>query len=194
MAERKTTKKSSRTTKKSSSRKTRSSKSTHKRTVKKSARRKTTSSANRGVSLRRDLTKYAGEEHATSELLRGAMLLVEREGADVIRAAAMAILAGKVPLAGEKLAEEAVDSIVRQFSDDYKKLNGDDRKAVRGALSWLTGDYPVDTRTSNELVAALSGAAPAPAESAPPPLAANPQLDTLAQGFVLPPKPPGAGV
>ena len=82
--------------------------------------------------MRSDLSKYAGEEYETSELLRGAMLLVEHEGADVVRAAIMAVLAGKVPLAGAKLAKEAVDSIVRRYGDDYKKLNSDDRKAVRG--------------------------------------------------------------
>jgi hypothetical protein len=189
MAERKTTKKLTSQKKKTTGKST-TSKSSNKRTTQKS-----TNSSSRTVSLRTDLNKFANEEYGTTELFRGAMIMVEREGADAIRAAATAMLAAKVPLVGPKLAEQAVDSLVRQLTDDYKKLSADDRKTLRGVLRWLKGDYELDTRTSTDLMRALSTQTPivdlsasttTASVAAPPPAA---QLDALAQGFALPPKP-----
>lgn len=147
------------------------------------------SAKTRAATLRTDLKKHAGEEYATSELLRGALIMVEREGADAIRAAALALLAGKIPLAGDALSKQAVDSLIRKLTDDYKKLNADDKKALRGVLNWLSGTFELDAGTRTQLVAALSATEPtAAAVATPPPPTAGHALTGLAQGFVLPPK------
>ena len=168
--------------------KTTAKKAPAKKTQAKKPTAKTTTT--RAATLRTDLKKHATETYATGELLRGALIVVEREGADAIRTAVMALLASKVPLAGNALSKQAVDSLVRILTDDYKKLNSDDKKAVRGVLNWLSGAFEVDTGARTQLVAALSATASTPvspaAISAP---AAEPALTGLAQGFVLPPKP-----
>lgn len=176
------------TTAKSSAKKAPAKKAPAKKTPAKKTTPKTTTT--RAATLRTDLKKHANETYATSELLRGALVIVEREGVDAIRTAVLALLASKVPLAGNALSKQAVDSLVRVLTDDYKKLNSDDKKAVRGVLNWLSGAFEVDTGAHTQLVAALSATASTPASpaaiSAP---AAEPALTGLAQGFVLPPKP-----
>lgn len=120
---------------------------------KRTTARKTTSRSR--LSLSSDLKKYADEAYATGELLRGGVLLVEREGTDAIREAVMAFLASQVPLFGGQLGQEAVAGLVRKLNDDYRKLGVDDRKALRAILNWLSGAHKVDAETASRLLTEL---------------------------------------
>jgi hypothetical protein len=186
MADSKTTKKS--TSQKSTGKASTNTKQSNKKTPPKKTTGGQSGASTRSATLRTELKKFAGESYETSELLRGALIVVEREGADAVRAAVMALVASKIPLAGNELAKSAADPLIRQLTDDYKKLNAADRKAVRGVINWLTGAIEVDSRTTNDLVRTLSASQPveATALSTPPP--PEPRLEALAQGFVLPSK------
>jgi len=170
MAERKTTRK---TTKKSTdqadekpARKKKSATTTKKSTASKkstTSKRKTTASkprrsstSSRSATLSSDLKKFDEEQYETTEMTHGAMLMVQSEGIEILREAALALFASKIPLVGEKLGSDAVAGITRKLSDDYKKLAAGDRKAMRGVIRWLNGSYEVDSETASRLTSAFS--------------------------------------
>jgi hypothetical protein len=155
MTERKSTKKTTRKKKSTASSASKKS-TTRKRTASKTSKRKSTSTSRQRVTLRGDLDKFASEEYGAAELLRGGLLIVEREGAEIVRQAVVALLASKIPLFGGSLGDEAIDGVIRKLTDDYRKVKADERKAMRAVVNWLRGSYEVDTRTANELLAALN--------------------------------------
>lgn len=125
----------------------------------KTVRRKTsketahsTTSRARTVSLKSDLKKFADEEYAAGDLTQGALLLVRSEGVDVIREALLALMASKLPLFGNQLSDNAVDSLVNKLQDDYRKFNTAERKAARAVLHWLGGKYEADAETQKRLL------------------------------------------
>jgi DNA mismatch repair ATPase MutL len=188
-AKKTTAKKSTAAKKTAAEKKTTNKKTTNKKTTtqKKST---TAKSSSRSVSLTTDLKKFADETYETTELMRGVLLIIGSEGSEALRSIVLAFLSSKVPLIGEQLSAQARTSFIRKLNDDYKKLNADDRKAMRSVLSWLQGDYQVDERTTSQLVSLLNqppGATTPPATNLPP-AASGPSLQSIAQGFVLPPQ------
>jgi hypothetical protein len=188
MAEEQPTRK--KTTSKKTTGKTTTSKRKRSTAGKSDSGKKTPKRTSRTVSLSADLKKYAGESYETSELLRGALLIVDREGADAIRTAVLTLAVSQIPLAGEQLAGQTAHVLVGQLADDYKQLKTAERKGVRGVINWLTGAFTLDSRTTNELMAALSGPAAEPGAviEPPAPLPASAPLKAAAQGFLLPPR------
>src|SRR5690606_28664040 len=147
-------------------------------------------SSSRSVSLSTDLKKFADESYETTELMRGVLLIISSEGSEALRSVVLAFLSSKVPLIGEQLSAQARSSFIRKLNDDYKKLNTDDRKTVRAVVNWLQGDYQVDERTTSHVVALFNqpaGAATPPTTNLPP-ATGGPSLQSIAQGFVLPPQ------
>jgi len=172
----KRTRKSS-TTKKSTAKKTTTKKAaTKKSTAKKATTRKsssssssttgrkrnTTSTKRSTASLRTDLTKLAGENYTTSDFTRGATVLIQEEGVEILRDALMVMLASKTPLIGGMVSGAALDALLDKVTDNYKKLTVADRKALRAVINWLRGDASSDEETKHSLVTMLSGQATAP--------------------------------
>jgi hypothetical protein len=170
MAERKSTRKT--TSKKSTERKTtkRASSSSTRRKSSTASSRRTSSSArttrrrsatsasrtSRTATLSSDLKKFADESYETSELTHGALLMVQSEGVEILREAALALFASKIPLVGGAVGDQAVEGITRKLADDYKKLAAADRKAVRAVVNWLDGRYEVDEQTATRLMDTFS--------------------------------------
>ena len=181
----KRTRKSS-TTKKSTAKKTTTKKAaTKKSTAKKATTRKssssttgrkrnTTSTKRSTASLRTDLTKLAGENYTTSDFTRGATVLIQEEGVEILRDALMVMLASKTPLIGGMVSGAALDALLDKVTDNYKKLTVADRKALRAVINWLRGDASSDEETKHSLVTMLSGQATAP--SATPTIAQGTEL------------------
>lgn len=142
------------TTKKATTRKTSS-------TTSSTARRKrntTSSSTKRSTaSLRSDLTKLAGENYTTGDFTRGATVLIQQEGVEILRDALMVMFASKTPLIGGMVSNAALDGLLDKVADNYKKLTVADRKALRAVINWLRGDASSDDETKQSLVALLSG-------------------------------------
>jgi hypothetical protein len=109
----------------------------------------------RTASLRTDLKKFTDEEYASTDFTHGAMVMVQREGMDAIRAALTALMASKIPFLGSGLSSHAVDSLVNQLVDDYHKLDAAERKGLRAVIRWLSGDLHVDTETTTKLLTVL---------------------------------------
>ena len=150
------------TTKNATTRKTSSTSSSTTR-----RKRNTTSSSTKRstVSLRTDLTKLAGESYTTGDFTRGATVLIQQEGVEILREALMVMLASKTPLIGGMVSNAALDALLDKVADNYKKLTAADRKALRAVINWLRGDASSDEVTKQSLVALLSGqAAVAPAQ------------------------------
>jgi hypothetical protein len=82
--------------------------------------------------------------------------MVQSEGVEIIREAALALFASKIPLVGDTVGDQAVENITRQLSDDYKRLGAADRKAMRAVVSWLSGNYEVDAETTSRLMTSLN--------------------------------------
>lgn len=118
--------------------------------------RRSSTTTSRRASLASDLKKYANEEYATTDLTHGALIMVQREGMDAVRAALMALLGGNIPIFGSGMSDNAVDSLVSQLADDYKKLDAGERKALRAVLLWLSGNFEVDDETKNHLIATFT--------------------------------------
>jgi hypothetical protein len=160
MAERKAARKT--TSKKSTGRRTTkraSSATTRKRSSASTARRRSTTGASRSsrsATLSSDLKKYADESYDTAELTQGALLMVRSEGVEILREAALALFASKIPLVGDAVGDQAVEGITRKMADDYKKLAAADRKAVRAVVNWLDGRYTVDEQTATRLMDAFN--------------------------------------
>lgn len=164
----KRTRKSS-TTKKSTAKKTTTKKAaTKKATAKKATTRKssssttgrkrnTTSTKRSTASLRTDLTKLSGENYTTGDFARGATVLIQEEGVEILRDALMVMLASKTPLIGGMVSDAALDALLDKVADNYKKLTVADRKALRAVIHWLRGDASSDEETKQSLVAMLSG-------------------------------------
>lgn len=112
-------------------------------------------STSRTASLRTDLKKFTTEEYATTDFTHGAMVMVQREGMDAIRAALMALMASKIPLLGSGLSSHAVDALIDQLVDDYRKVDAAERKGLRAVIRWLSGDLHVDTETTTKLLTVL---------------------------------------
>lgn len=159
-AKKRTTKKSTAkksTTKKATTRKTSSSTSSAAR-----RKRNTTSTKRSTASLRTDLTKLAGENYSTGDFTRGATVLIQEEGVEILRDALMVMLASKTPLIGNMVSGAALDALLDKVADNYKKLTVADRKALRAVINWLRGDASSDEETKQSLVSLLSGQATAP--------------------------------
>lgn len=158
-------------TKKSTTKKTTGKKATTRKTSSSTAstarrKRNTTSTKRATASLRSDLTKLAGENYAAGDFTRGATVLIQEEGVEILRDALMVMLASKTPLIGSMVSGAALDALVDKVTDNYKKLTVADRKALRAVINWLRGDANSDEETKQSLVALLSGqptAAPAAA-------------------------------
>lgn len=186
--------KKSTASKKTASKKSTGKKTASKKTTSKTASKKKSTPAKRtssSVSITTDLKKFADEAYETTELLHGVTLIISSEGSEVIRSALIAFLASKVPLVGEQLGAQAHSSIIRKLNDDYKKFKAEERKAVRGVLNWLQGNHPIDEETTSELVRMINqpSASSLPPATSLPPSGGSPSLNTIAQGFVLPPQP-----
>lgn len=156
-----------RTTKKSAAKKSTTKKATTSKTsssTSSAARRKrnTTSTKRATASLRTDLTKLAGENYTTGDFTRGATVLIQEEGVEILRDALMVMLASKTPLIGSMVSNAALDALLDKVADNYKKLTVADRKALRAVINWLRGDASSDEETKQSLVALLSGQATAP--------------------------------
>ena len=132
-----------------------STSSTSSRPRRRKSSESTSSSTSRTASLRTDLKKFADEEYASTDFTHGAMVMVQREGMDAIRAALMALMASKIPLLGSGLGSHAVDSLVDQLMDDYHKVDATQRKGLRAVIRWLSGDLQVDTETTTKLLTTL---------------------------------------
>lgn len=151
-------------TKKSSAKKATTKKATTRKsssTTSSTARRKrntTSSSTKRSTaSLRSDLTKLAGENYTTGDFTRGATVLIQQEGVEILREALMVMFASKTPLIGGMVSNVALDGLLDKVADNYKKLTVADRKALRAVINWLRGDASSDDETKQSLVALLSG-------------------------------------
>jgi hypothetical protein len=161
-AAKKTTKKAA--TKKSTTKKATTKKAATRKTstpASSTARRKrnTTSTKRSTASLRTDLTKLAGESYTTGDFTRGATVLIQEEGVEILRDALMVMLASKTPLIGGVVSDAALDALLDKVADNYKKLTMADRKALRAVINWLHGDASSDEETKHNLVALLSGQA-----------------------------------
>jgi hypothetical protein len=121
-----------------------------------STRRSGATTTSRRASLASDLKKYADEEYTSTELTHGALIMVQREGMEAVRAALMALLGGNIPIFGSGMSDNAVDALVDQLADDYKKLAADERKALRAVLHWLSGKFEADEETRNNLIATFT--------------------------------------
>ncbi|MCE7990187.1 MAG: hypothetical protein DYG89_54290 [Caldilinea sp. CFX5] len=142
------------TTKKAATRKSSSTTSSTAR------RRRTTTNAKRSTaSLRSDLTKLAGESYTAGDFTRGATVLIQQEGVEILRDALMVMLASKTPLIGGMVSDAALNALLDKVADNYKKLTVADRKALRAVINWLRGDASSDEATKQNLVALLSGQA-----------------------------------
>jgi len=122
------------------------------------------------------LTKLAGENYTTSDFTRGATVLIQEEGVEILRDALMVMLASKTPLIGGMVSGAALDALLDKVTDNYKKLTVADRKALRAVINWLRGDASSDEETKQSLVALLSGQPPA-----------APAASTIEQGAPLGP-------
>lgn len=148
-------------TTKSTTKKTTGKKATTRKTSSTTAstarrKRNTTSSAKRSTaSLRTDLTKLAGESYTAGDFTRGATVLIQEEGVEILREALMVMLASKTPLIGGMVSGAALDALLDKVTDNYKKLTVTDRKALRAVINWLRGDANSDEATQQNLVALL---------------------------------------
>ncbi len=145
--------------KKSATKKATTKKSTPKKAVTKKATTKRNTAqgtTGRTASLKADLKKFANEEYATAELTRGALVMFQREGMDAVRSALLALMGSKLPLMGNSVNDSAVESLVNQLADDYRKVEATDRKALRAVIHWLDGKVEVDAATANGLLATLN--------------------------------------
>ena len=131
---------------------------TKKATTKKATTKRNTAqgTTERTASLKADLKKFANEEYATAELTRGALVMFQREGMDAVRSALLALMGSKLPLLGSSVNDSAVESLVNQLADDYRKVEAADRKALRAVIHWLDGKIEVDAATANGLLATLN--------------------------------------
>ena len=132
-------------------------------------KRNTTTSDNRAsASLKTDLKNLNDEAYATGDFTRGAIVLIEQEGVDILRDALMVMIASKTPFVGSMVSGVALDSMLDKLTDNYKKLTVADRKALRAVINWLRGDANADNETKQSLVAMLNGQAPQATITIPP--------------------------
>lgn len=166
----KTTTKKAATAKKSTSKKTTTQKAAaKKRTTKKSSspttrKRATTTSAKRATaSLKTDLKKLTDESYTAGDFTRGALVLVQGEGVEILRNALMVMLSSKTPLIGGVVSGVALETLLDKVTDTYKAATVADRKALRAVINWLRGDANTDEETQQNLVALLNGQEQSPA-------------------------------
>lgn len=140
-----------------------------KRTTKKSSspttrKRATTTSVKRTTaSLKTDLQKLTDESYAAGDFTRGALVLVQGEGVEILRDALMVMLSSKTPLIGGMVSGVALETLFDKVTDTYKKATVADRKALRAVINWLRGDANTDGETQQNLVALLNGQEQSPA-------------------------------
>lgn len=145
--------------KKSTTQKAAAKKSTTKKSSSTTTRKRaTTTSAKRATaSLKTDLQKLTAETYAAGDFTRGAMVLVQGEGIEILRDALMVMLSSKTPLIGGMVSGVALDTLLDKVTDTYKKATVADRKALRAVINWLRGDANTDADTHHNLVALLNG-------------------------------------
>ena len=165
------------TAKKSTVKKAPAKKTAAKKTTAASAtqrKRSTTTSANRAsASLKTDLKNLTEESYATGDFTRGAIVLIEQEGVDILRDALMVMIASKTPFVGSMVSGVALESMLDKLTDNYKKLTVADRKALRAVINWLRGDANADDETKESLVAMLNG------QELPPTTPVTPPMSTI---------------
>lgn len=143
------------TPKKSTTKKS-SSTTTHKRATTTRVKRAT-------ASLKTDLKKLTDESYAAGDFTRGAMVLVQGEGVEILRDALMVMLSSKTPLIGGMVSGVALETLLDKVTDTYKAATLADRKALRAVITWLRGDANTDDDTQQHLVALLNGQERSPA-------------------------------
>lgn len=147
------------TTKKPATPKSKARKSTPKKATTAPKRRTTVASTPKRTtaSLKSDLKKLVNERYATSDFTRGAIVLIEQEGVEILRDALFVLLSSKTPLVGGMVSNIALDTLLDKVTDTYKKLTVADRKALRAVINWLRGDANTDAETQQSLVTLLNG-------------------------------------
>lgn len=147
------------TTKKPATPKSKARKSTPKKATTAPKRRTTVASTTKRTtaSLKSDLKKLVNERYATSDFTRGAIVLIEQEGVEILRDALFVLLSSKTPLVGGMVSNIALDTLLDKVTDTYKKLTVADRKALRAVINWLRGDANTDAETQQNLVTLLNG-------------------------------------
>lgn len=147
------------TTKKPATPKSKARKSTPKKATTAPKRRTTVASTTKRTtaSLKSDLKKLVNERYATSDFTRGAIVLIEQEGVEILRDALFVLLSSKTPLVGGMVSNIALDTLLDKVTDTYRKLTVADRKALRAVINWLRGDANTDAETQQSLVTLLNG-------------------------------------
>lgn len=127
--------------------------------------KRTTSAKRATTSLKTDLKNLSNEGYATGDFTRGAIVLLEQEGVEILRDALMVMLSSKTPLIGGMVSGVALETLLDKVTDTYKKATVADRKALRAVINWLRGDANTDEATQQNLVALLHGQQPSRAVS-----------------------------
>lgn len=161
----KATPKKAATAKKTTAKKATAPKRTTKKASSTTARKRTTTPSTKRptVSLKADLKKLTAESYVTADFTRGALVLIQGEGVEILRDALMVMLASKTPLIGGMVSSVALETLLDKVADTYKDATMADRKALRAVINWLRGDANTDEATQQNLVALLNGDQPPPA-------------------------------
>ena len=114
-------------------------------------RRLATSSGARTLSLRNDLQKMLRETYSAADYTNGVQLILEAGFGNTLRDVVSAVLRSQGSFGG-MLSEHAIEQLLDQLTDIYRKRKVAERKAMRAVINWCSGLGAPDKELEGELL------------------------------------------
>ncbi len=114
-------------------------------------RKVTMGSRSRTVSLRSDLNKYESEKYRPEEFVKGAQLIIDAGAGSTLRDLVASVLRSKGAF-GNMQSEHAMEGLLDQLTDGYRKRKVAERKSIRAMLNWCSGLVETDQEVEGQLL------------------------------------------